>query len=349
MMSARRQQKGQATTELALSGMVLISMIMAGIYFGELTFGALKVTEAGQSALWDTTHFKHHTMNFTYSNSPINNAVMSAQTATNFDYQDFDGRTMPWTFRARSANITQVFTATTGMNVRCQRGGSPGFTPNVLVTPVYSDNNGVSCQASSDFATVKMPADFMNGSNGFFKTQQFARSTIRMCASGTDKGSNCPGRFALGVDDWGLTGPANGEWSPAYGIPWGIPPPPPLQNFAYWAAGYRGFLTSYWLNAAFKPLMFTLPASLLAMSVAFMHPMGGIGTYGGIPWNESTWYLSFAGSAPLPLPFTQFVFTGEGYSLWETTPFLMSMMVTYAASLATRVGNGGCYLGKRCN
>lgn len=345
-MRLKPNRRGQATTELALSGLVLISMLTAGIYFGELTFGALKVTEAAQSALWDTTHYKHHTMGFTYSNSPLSNAVSQAQTQTFTAYQDFDGRTLPWTLRPSSANITQVFTATRGMTVNCGRGGSPGFTPNVLVTPVYDDNSGVNCQTSAEFLTVKMPAQFLDqNATGFFKQQNFARTGIRMCGSGKNNGANCPGRFALTIDDWGLTGgrAGNGEWMPAAGIPYGIPSP---TNPGYWAAGYRGFLTSYWLNAAFKPLMFTLPASLLAMLVAFAHPMGGIGTYGGIPWNESTWYLSFTGSATL---FQQPLWVGEGFAFWETTPFVASLMFSYLRAFNDRRANGGCYLGKRCN
>jgi hypothetical protein len=194
-----------------------------------------------------------------------------------------------------------------------------------------------------------MPAQFLDNSTGFFKQKNFVRTTLRACASGKNRGlggSNCPGKFALALDDWGLTGPANGEWMPAPGLPWGIPPFG--MNTSYWWSGYKGFLTSYWLNAAFKPLMFTLPASVLAMSVAFMHPMGGIGTYGGIPWNESTWYMSFNSSLPLPLPFSNFVFTGEGWPVWETTPFLLSLMPWYFTAFTTRVANGGCYLGKKC-
>ena len=339
MMLAKN--RGQATTELALSSLVLVSMITAGVYFGEVTFGALKVTEAASSALWDTTHYKHHTMGLTYSNSPLNTAVSQAQTFTNTDYQDFDGRTSPW--GTHSANITQVFTRTTGMNVTCGRGSGPAFTPNIFVTPVYTSNSGVWCDAGADFMTVNMPRQLADGagSSNFFKAQNWTRNTLRMCASGKNKGANCPGRFGLVIDDWGLTGPSGGEWLPAPGIPWGIPPP----NISYWWSAYKGFLTSYWINAAFKPVMFTLPASMLAMAVAFMHPMGGIGTYGGVPWNESTFYLSFTGSV---LQFQQPLFVGEGNPIWETTPYPLSMMVTYLTSFLRRMGNGGCYLGKRC-
>jgi hypothetical protein len=330
--------KGQATVELALGSLVLVSMLMFGIYFAEVTFGSMKVQEAANAALWDVTHYKHHDiLTVTYSTAPIGAAVSQAQADTSAAYQDFDGRTSA----VKGSSITQVMTATNGMKVTCNRGGAPGFTPNPLVAWSFDDNSGVSCSAEADFLTVNIPKTFQDSTAGaLFQAKHWTRPSLHVCATG--RGTSCTGKYSMMVDDWGLTGPGGGEWMVCPGMPYGVPCP---LNVSYWWTTYKAYLTSYYINAAFKPVMMSLPASLLAQSATGMHPMGGIGTIGGVPWNESTFYMSYTG--PLPL-YEQFLFPPtEGWSIWETNPFLVSLM-PYASAFWTRKGNGACYLGLKC-
>ncbi|MHB8873985.1 MAG: TadE family protein [Myxococcaceae bacterium] len=334
----RRPAKGQATLELALGSLVMVTILLAGLYFGEVVFGSMKVQEAANSALWDVTHYKHHNIaGLTYSTAPIGTAVDRAQADTSAAYQDFDGRTSV----NKGSNLTHALTATNGMTVRCTRGGAPGFTPNPLVAWSFNDNSGVSCSAEADFLTVNMPESFADSSAGeLFQARHWTRASLHVCATG--RGAACNGRYSLMVDDWGLTGPNSGEWLVCPGLPYGIPCP---TNPAYWWTTYKGYLTSYYINGAFKPVMFSLPASMLAMSVSGLHPMGGIDGIGGMPWNESTFYMSYTG--PLPL-FNQYVFgPREGWPVWETNPFLFSMM-PYSTAYFKRFSNGGCYLGTKC-
>lgn len=348
-MMRKTTQRGQATTELALGSLLLVSILIFGIYFGEVTFAALKVQEATNSALFDLTHYKHHSMaSLTYSTGGITNAVNSAQADTSAAYQNFDGRTSQ--LAARGTNITKVFTQTRGMTVRCARGGGPGYLPNPLVLAAYNDNSGANCWSEADILTSpELPRQFMDGSGGFFKTAQWSRASLKACGMGKTRGGACLGRATIMLDDWGLTGPAGGEWLPAPGLPMGFPS---ITNPSYWWTTYKAYLTSYWLNAAFKPVMFTLPASQLATFMAGgVHPMGFVMSFnfGGMPWNESTFYLSFNSSLTLfqnigVMPSEG----GIGGSIWETTPFAMSLMLPYLTAWNTRRGNGGCYLGLRC-
>ena len=348
MMSQRRTQRGQAVTELALSSLILVTLLTAGIYFGEVTFGALKVTEAGSSALWDMTHYKAHSMNnILYSTNPeVRFAAREAQRLTQDAYVDFDGRTSRNT---TNTTLTQVMTNSTGMRVRCQTGGAPAYDPNILGILSYSDNRGARCNAEATFVTgPNMPRRFADNPQGFFQERNFTRPRMTACASGKANGGNCPGEFAIMLDDWGLTGPRGNEWNPCPGLPLGFGVPCP-NNLSYWWTAFKGYLTSYTLNGAFKPVMFQMPASLMAQWVAFANPMGGFAGLLAFPMsgNESTFYMSFTGAVSF---FQQPVWAPrEGFLLWETTPYGVSLAVPYAIAHLARRSNNGCYLGKRCN
>lgn len=339
--------RGQAVTELALSSLVLVSLITFGIYFGEVIFGSLKVTEAGQSALWDLTHYKAHSMTgILYStNSEVSAAAGTVGPATLLAYQDFDGRSSV----TKGSSFVHVMTKASGMRVTCARGGATSFNPNPLGILSYSDNGGANCNAEAVFATGDwMPQNFAEKSSGnYFKKQNFARATLTACASGVHRGGTCAGRFAIMLDDWGLTGPRGGEWNPCPGLPFGFGVPCP-NNLSYWWTAFKAYLTSYLLNAAFKPLMFTMPASLMAQWVAFANPMGGFAGLIAFPLsgNESTFYMSFTGSITA---FEQPLWVREGWPLWETTPFAVSLAIPYSIAFIQRTSNGGCYLGKKCN
>jgi hypothetical protein len=340
-------RRGQAALELALSSLILVTLITAAVYFGEVTFGSLKVTEAAQSGLWDMTHYKHHAMlRLSYQNSSqVSRAASKAQADTQLAYADFDGRSS----MSGRTTLTHVMTNATNMSVSCRPGGAPGYDPNPLSLLVYTDNTGASCDASADFLTgPMMPKHFVDDSGGFFKETNFARPVLTACATGRASGGRCAGRFAVMLDDWGLTGPAGGEWRPCAGLPleFGIPCP---TNLSYWWTAFKTYLTSYTINMLLKPEMMQMPASLAAQWVAFANPMGGVAGIPAFPLtgNESTFYMSFTGSVTL---FQQPVWTksGEGFKFWETTPFGVSLAVPYATAFKQRFQNGGCYLGKRC-
>ncbi len=240
-----RAMRGQATTELALSSLVLVSIASFGIYFGEVTFGALKVQEAANSATMDLTDYPTHKMlSLLYDTGPIGTAVTSTQTNTFNDYQDFDGRTSPAAIK--STNVQHVFTNTKGMRVNCSRGGAPGYLANPLLIAAYFDNSGASCTTAADFLTVNMPSHFADN-HGFFKVPHWGRTTLTMCGTGTASAGACKGKNSIMLDDWGLMGKS--ESNPAPGLPYGIPS---LTNLSYWTTTYKAYLTSYYIIGAFN-------------------------------------------------------------------------------------------------
>src|SRR5262249_1175943 len=115
-------RRGQAVVELALGSTVLVTVIAFGIYFAEVTFEGMKVEEAANSALFDTTDYKHHVIAKLVYNTklPLDYAVRSASAQTTHDYADFDGRTS-W---GEGSNVRiQQYTGTEGVTVKCTRGG----------------------------------------------------------------------------------------------------------------------------------------------------------------------------------------------------------------------------------
>jgi hypothetical protein len=343
-----RTPRGQATTELALGSLLLVTVMLFGIYFGEVTFGALKVQEAANSALFDLTDYKAHTMtSLLYSESPIGSAVTQTQTNTFNDYQDFDGRTSPW--GVHSPNVQHVFTKTTGMTVKCSTGGAPAYLANPLLVLAYDDpTHGASCSTSAEFLTVNMPSHFAD-SHGMFQVPHWSRASIQQCSTGTPSAGACKGRNTIMLDDWGLTGTLESLTAP--GLPYGIP----SANLAYWWTAYKAYKTSYLLSMIAQPALWSLPASQLAsIAGGGLHPMS-LTPIPAIPltlglWNESNFYMSFDGSTSLfeatlmgPLA-PENGFAGR---LWESTPFLTSIPL-YFTAYKTRVSNGGCYLGTKC-
>ncbi|MBS1150350.1 MAG: putative pilus biosis operon protein, partial [Myxococcaceae bacterium] len=52
--------RGQAIVESVLGILVFISVLMFGLHFADVTFTQMKVTEAAQSAVWDSTAGQMH-------------------------------------------------------------------------------------------------------------------------------------------------------------------------------------------------------------------------------------------------------------------------------------------------
>ena len=54
--------RGQGTVEIALGSLLVVTVLMFGIHFGEVLFMSIKVQEAANSAQWDATSMKLHTL-----------------------------------------------------------------------------------------------------------------------------------------------------------------------------------------------------------------------------------------------------------------------------------------------
>ncbi|MBI3184496.1 MAG: pilus assembly protein [Myxococcales bacterium] len=317
----KRKPRGQAAVELALAGLVFVTILVIGIHFGEVGYASLKVQEATQSALWDTTAYKMHDMGILYDTSPSGQAISQALSDANQRYSDFDGRTSA----NGAATILLARTQASNMQVQCTPGTAPGYSAVNLFTWVsYSDNGGVSCSAQADLAPRFIPTSFVDASDGIFTEQHSQNRNITACGLGRASGGACSGEYRLLIDDWGLAEEDEADICPAW--PFGVPCIGMNMPF-YWAVS-----KVYVLNGAGQGTA----GSELAEATVGTRPM--------FP-NEQWFYMSYTGEEALfqqPIPF------GEGMPTWDTTPFAFSMP-TYLASWIQRRNRGGCYLGLNCN
>jgi len=323
MSRRRRARRGQAVVELALGSLVFVTILLIGIYFGEVMVTSLKVTEAANAGLWDTTHYKMHSMGIgLYDNSPSSAAVANANAQANARYSDFDGRTS----RAGPAMLTQVVTRSSALQVNCRHAGAPAFRGTPLTMVSYSDNPGISCQAQANIASINIPRSFDEGGN-LFQARHWAARPLTICALGRARGGGCPSNYTMLLDDWGLAEGSENNNCP--GIPFGIP------CFGRNIPFYGAVVKSYGFSMGINGLLGNTAGSDLARAVVGASPL--------VP-DERMFYMSYTGEE---LAFQQPIwpFPSDGWILWETTPFIFSLPF-YGISYASR---SGCYLGLNCN
>ena len=324
----KRTPRGQATLELALGMMIFVTVLMVGIHFAEVGYLSLKVTEAADAALFDTTAMQMH--QWPNDVSPATASAATAASEVQTRYANFDGRLS----QAGSTGISQVLTDSTGMTVTCTVGGGPNFGPDIHVDLAYEDEGGLSCQANASIGSIRMASHFLDGVGGIFHVDQSKTlQDIPVCAIGRASGGSCPGKVQMMIDDWGLSGPSEGgtcEMTPD------IPMVSCSGNSPYWNMA----LTTYVTNGLALGASGSSLATFTVGSLPFPFFPGG----------ENMFWMSATGDTEL---FTQLTgvdslggFLGHA---WTTTPGgipgvgLVGGM--YAASYFMR---SGCFLGKGC-
>ncbi len=345
--------RGQAIVESVLGILVFISVAMWGIHFAEVTFTSMKVTEAAQSAVWDSTSGQMHVLppGFNFSGASAN--VTAAAGNANGRYADFDGRTAA----TPSATPKGIFSSAApgSMSIQCRTGN--GFDQSaghvaLLIHEllVYRDNGGMRCNAEAfvdPMGTMKVGA-FLEGANGFFgKSQNAARAQrtgsvtqtagYKVCAVNRPNGinGNCRGSFEMLIDDWGMASGGNEEDScPA--LPYGFPCLG--LNINFWTSAYLMYTLNSFVFQTQDRSEYQM-ASLVAQPPVWAWP--GIPM---VPGNPTSFYLSWVGEDAL---FLQPVWPGDGsLPVWFTTPYGL-FFPTYTAA---HVSAGDCYLGKNpCN
>lgn len=199
--------------ELSLGLLLLIPVLMAGIYFGELFFLSLKVHEAAASTAWDATAFRVERPGADrvdpmawYDANRI--ARPRAEALGQGRYAGWDGRSST----AGSAAPRQVYTRADPMMVRCTVQRGPGFdVAAVAVTPAYAEPGMLICNADGVVNVVDVPAQYQETSGGgFFTTSILNGAPMRLCAFGRPAGGACEGGLPLLLGDHGLTS-GNGE------------------------------------------------------------------------------------------------------------------------------------------
>ena len=345
-------RRGQAIVETALAILVFVTVLMFGIHFTEITYTQMKVTEAAQSAVWQSTAGTMHVTPALLGDFTLVNGVVSAAMAnTNARYADFDGA------ETGPGLPKQIFsTARAGsMNVQCNVGiGLNQSGAGILLTPyqwlVYRDNGGMQCTAEAwiDTGGVSKIGTFLEGANGFFNkrgdashkqsvTQTAGYHVCGLNKAGTTNGP-CRGSFSMLIDDWGMaSGGSEEDTCPVY--PYGIPCV--AGNMAYWMSGYLVYQANSLIFGSTNGSDYRLLQTIVGTpfwpntSIAPLNPTSFYTAMCGEDFSQVLCVSMFMEATP---------WHGDGsWWVWQTSPF--AMWPTYGIAWGK---SSGCYLGQDC-
>ncbi len=203
----RRGTRGQAAVEAGLGILVMVTVIVFGIHFAEISYLSIKVPEAAASAMWDATAYRHNRMGASIDMGPRGNAVTNARNSAQNRYGDLDGRTSK-----TGGTVTQAFTRTSGVTVQCAEDAAAA--PLALHAEVNSvlggGMGGVACRAETTLNLINI-GKFHDSGDGNFRVDHVAqgRTDYKICSSGRawsgSGNGNCGGEMFMLLGDWGLT------------------------------------------------------------------------------------------------------------------------------------------------
>jgi hypothetical protein len=306
-----RRTRGQGTVELAIGTMIVVTVMIFGIHFAEILFISLKVQEAAVSAQWDATGKKVHSLpgDFSMAAPAVDQAGRDAQAR----YVDFDGRTSV----SRLPTFGQVFTNASNMRVTCALVPSANPFPAALparLAQVYQDPGQVQCAADADIRAMRIPTDFLDAADGFFKEKHLHRTSYHACGFGAAFGATCAQAPRIILDDWGFAGPdETSECKLLEGC----------DNLAYYNSVQDVFLAG---GAAKGDAAQQLAAAVV----------------GRVPIDPNHFWMSFRGEED---DFTECVPMGDGPNQWPTSPGDGSPVDEYNQSYWMR---SECALGLPC-
>jgi hypothetical protein len=307
----RAHARGQGMVEAALGIFVFVTVLVFGIHFAEVSHLSLKVQEAANTAMWDSTSRKMHNT-FAKDWNGYKDAVSFAQANAQGRYDDFDG------LATKATTVTQVFTTATDMTVACEElavgHGLLPLAPDPKAALAYpSGMSGIACRAQATIAGIRIPRGFADNSLSDFR--HWRRVEIRACAVGRPVGGNCPGQIGMMLDDWGYSGPDEAQECP-------------LSREGGTTCANQGYYDQ--VSTVYKKTALAGAASKLAQSAAGVSPI-----------DEDFFYMSFRGMESSEGPFRESVNTSHGDIIWETTPW---------ANPRSRADfpRTNCWLGKNC-
>ncbi len=297
--------------EATLGIFVFCTVLIFGIHFAEIGHLSLKVQEAANSALWDSTSRKMHDT-FSKDWNIYKSAIPFAQNQTQARYRDFDA------LANNSTTVTQVFTTARNMNVNCEvlanKHGVQPLAPDPKAAAAYpSGLSGIACSAEATLAGFRIPASFADNSISQFR--HWKKVDIKACAAGRPVNGSCPGQLGMVLDDWGYSGTSEAQQCP-------------LAREGGTGCANQGYYDQ--VSAVYKKVGNAGSASSLAASAAGVSPI-----------DEDFFYMSFRGRESSFGPYTESLGTSHGDITWETTPFANPR-------IGPPDPRADCWLGKDC-
>src|SRR5437764_88345 len=169
--------------------LVFVTVLMFGVYFGEISVMNMKVSEASNAALWDISAEKVHDYSGLFKSQDIGSKAGLDGNLASQRYRNFDGRTAAnWPSVApNGGTFTGAFTQANGMSVQCSTGGPnyPVVWWPLLLIVFPNGDNGATCQATAQAKMIRVPSNMVDGkwSLGQHKNSS-AFNGMQMCASG---------------------------------------------------------------------------------------------------------------------------------------------------------------------
>jgi hypothetical protein len=313
-----RYARGQAAVELALATLVFITVLVFGIHFSEVGFLSLKVQEAANSALWETTAQQMHDIfapDWTKYQTAIKNAGPNAQSRYS-GYQGLSSAT-------GGSGITQVFTKGDPIEVTCDE-PSPDISSVTIMPPATlslpTTSASMECSSTSKLYGFRMPQHLLDtGPGALFEQPQYTPIDIHVCSTGRATSATCKGSYALLLDDWGFSGDKESQECP-------------VQDGSGCAnSGYYGLVQNIFnVTIAGSAGLYGLAASRMVFQLMGLPA----------PYIETNFYMSFRGEGTT---FQDTLSDSHGDTTWETTPY--SNPSQYKSSYSTR---DACFLGLGC-
>jgi hypothetical protein len=315
----RAPVRGQAAVELALASLVFVTIIIIGIHFAEVGFLSLKVEEAANSALWETTAQQMHDISapdWTKYQTAISNAGPSAQKR----YQGFQGLSSA----TGSTGITQVFTKGDSLQVNCDE-PSPDISSVTIMPPASmslpTTSASMECTAQAKLYGLSIPLHLLdNGPGALFQDQHWTPVDIETCGTGRATGTSCNGKYAMLLDDWGFSGTQESQEC-------AVQDGSGCANSGY----YKLVQNIFNVTIAASAGLYGLAASRMVLQLMGMPAPNYI---------ETNFYMSFRGEGTM---FKDTLSDSHGDTSWETTPY--SNPNQYQNSYSTR---DACFLGLGC-
>ncbi|WP_426751151.1 hypothetical protein [Myxococcus sp. Y35] len=203
--------RGQAMVEAVLGLLVLVTVLMFGLHFAELTHLSLKAHEAVAAATWDATAYRVERPGVDgvdawawYDSGRV--AAPRVTETTNERYRDWDGRQS----KQGNRGLTQLYTRAGELTTACIRNQDPrnGFRVAATAnTPAYGEPGALSCITQGAVQTINIPARLLQDADeGFFSTEHLTRDAFRLCGLGRPvAGTTCRGSLNILLGDHGLT------------------------------------------------------------------------------------------------------------------------------------------------